>query len=209
MRAAVDAYEDGGIRGLCAEGRWELAVEAMRRIDPSEHAHRALPVRRLGPGDAARWLELRLRALREEPRSFLRSEEEDARRGVDVVAERLAQPSDEAFVLGAEIGGVLAGTVGVVRADASKARHRAILWGFYVAPEHRRAGLGRALLRGAIRQARAMPGVELLALSVDTRNDAAKALYRAEGFITWGVEPDGFRAAGERVDEEHMLLRLE
>ncbi len=31
--AAERAYEDGGVSGLCAEGRWELAVEAIRDLD--------------------------------------------------------------------------------------------------------------------------------------------------------------------------------
>ncbi|HEX8393720.1 MAG TPA: hypothetical protein VF665_15375 [Longimicrobium sp.] len=31
--AAADAYEDAGIRGLCAEGRWEAAHDAIRRVD--------------------------------------------------------------------------------------------------------------------------------------------------------------------------------
>jgi hypothetical protein len=31
--AAEAAYEDAGIQGLCAEGRWEAAVSAMRRVD--------------------------------------------------------------------------------------------------------------------------------------------------------------------------------
>ena len=30
---AVVAYEDAGVQGLCAEGRWEAAVSAMRRVD--------------------------------------------------------------------------------------------------------------------------------------------------------------------------------
>jgi hypothetical protein len=33
IRAAEAAYEDAGIQGLCAEGRWEAAVSAMRRVD--------------------------------------------------------------------------------------------------------------------------------------------------------------------------------
>jgi hypothetical protein len=33
QRAAEAAYEDAGIQGLCAEGRWEAAVSAMRRVD--------------------------------------------------------------------------------------------------------------------------------------------------------------------------------
>jgi quinol monooxygenase YgiN len=31
--AAVEAYEDAGVRGLCLEGRWEAAVSAMRSLD--------------------------------------------------------------------------------------------------------------------------------------------------------------------------------
>ncbi len=33
IEAAVAAYECGGISGVCAEGRWELAIEAMRCMD--------------------------------------------------------------------------------------------------------------------------------------------------------------------------------
>lgn len=31
--AALEAYENAGISGLCAEGRWELAVQAIRILD--------------------------------------------------------------------------------------------------------------------------------------------------------------------------------
>lgn len=33
LAAALDAYEEAGIRGLCAEGRWEVALEAVRQLD--------------------------------------------------------------------------------------------------------------------------------------------------------------------------------
>jgi len=33
VEAASQAYEDAGIRGLCAEGRWEAAVTAIRQLD--------------------------------------------------------------------------------------------------------------------------------------------------------------------------------
>ena len=35
LDAATLAYEDAGIRGLCAEGRWEAAVTAIRQLDLS------------------------------------------------------------------------------------------------------------------------------------------------------------------------------
>ena len=46
LEAALAAYEDAGIRGLCAEGRWEAALAAIRLVDlsgvlepPSGSAH--------------------------------------------------------------------------------------------------------------------------------------------------------------------------
>lgn len=33
LEAALEAYEDAGLRGLCAEGRWEAAVSALRSVD--------------------------------------------------------------------------------------------------------------------------------------------------------------------------------
>ena len=33
LRAAIDAYEDAGIQGLCADGRWEAALSAIRQVD--------------------------------------------------------------------------------------------------------------------------------------------------------------------------------
>ena len=33
IEAALAAYEEGGVLGLCAEGRWEYAISAMRQLD--------------------------------------------------------------------------------------------------------------------------------------------------------------------------------
>lgn len=33
IEAALAAYEEGGVLGLCAEGRWEYAISALRQLD--------------------------------------------------------------------------------------------------------------------------------------------------------------------------------
>jgi len=33
LEAAIAAYEDAGIRGLCGEGRWEAALGAIQTLD--------------------------------------------------------------------------------------------------------------------------------------------------------------------------------
>jgi hypothetical protein len=36
LDVATLAYEDAGIRGLCADGRWEAALTAIRQLDLSD-----------------------------------------------------------------------------------------------------------------------------------------------------------------------------
>jgi hypothetical protein len=36
LRAALEGYETAAADGLCAEGAWEAAVEAMRRLRPDD-----------------------------------------------------------------------------------------------------------------------------------------------------------------------------
>lgn len=55
LEAALAAYEDAGIRGVCEEGRWEAAVGAIRTLDLEPVIRRALPERRgSAPPDTAR-----------------------------------------------------------------------------------------------------------------------------------------------------------
>lgn len=48
LEAALTAYEQAGISGLCGEGRWELALQAIRGLDlapvvAAARAERAAP----------------------------------------------------------------------------------------------------------------------------------------------------------------------
>ena len=33
LEAVLQAYDDAGIQGLCAEGRWEVAVGALKTVE--------------------------------------------------------------------------------------------------------------------------------------------------------------------------------
>lgn len=65
-----------------------------------------------------------------------------------------------------------------------------------VRPARRREGWGRALLEGAREAARAA-GAELLFLEVGEGNAAARALYRAAGFVSVGRRPSYYRERDE------------
>ncbi len=33
IKTALETYEEGGVLGLCAEGRWEYAISALQQLD--------------------------------------------------------------------------------------------------------------------------------------------------------------------------------
>ena len=35
-RLLISAYEEGGVSGLCSEGRWELALDSLRGLDTKD-----------------------------------------------------------------------------------------------------------------------------------------------------------------------------
>jgi ribosomal protein S18 acetylase RimI-like enzyme len=162
-------------------------------------------VRPLAEADFDAWWRLRLRMLKEHPEAFGGSYDEAVAAGAEHQRERFLQPNG--FILGAFDGDVLIGTVGCVRERLEKMRHKAFIWGVYVAPEARGRGVGRGLMEAAIARAREWPGLQQIHLAVVTLNEAARHLYRSLGFQVYGLEPAALKVDGRDLDEEHMLLR--
>jgi ribosomal protein S18 acetylase RimI-like enzyme len=163
-------------------------------------------IRALNEADAPVLRELRLRALREAPDSFLSTYEAEASEPVETTAERLRQ-SAAAFVLGAFEDGALAGMLGVFHESRRKSAHRANIWGMFVAPDVRGRGVGRALIDEAASRLR-VAGVEQAHLTVATTADAARRLYLRSGFVVVGTLREAMKDGERYVDEEIMVLRL-
>jgi ribosomal protein S18 acetylase RimI-like enzyme len=163
-----------------------------------------MPIRLLGPDDAAAFQTLRLQALRECPSAFCSSYEEECDRPVATVAERLESAPDRA-VFGAFEDSRLAGIAGLARESGRKVAHKAVLWGVYVAPEFRSRSLGRQLVTAALEHAGALPGLRQVNLGVNATNAAAIALYRSLGFAPYGYERGFMCIDGELHDEILMV----
>lgn len=166
-----------------------------------------MTVRRLRPEDAEQFQALRLRALRECPSAFASSHAEEVETPLAVIAERLA-PKPDGAIFGWFRDEVLHGTVGVQQEGMVKLAHKAYVWGVYVAPEARKAGIGRQLLDKAIAYANAELKVRQVNLGVNTQNQAAIALYRRVGFEVFGTERAFLLVDGVLHDEHHMVHRV-
>jgi ribosomal protein S18 acetylase RimI-like enzyme len=97
------------------------------------------------------------------------------------VARIVADPGSE-FLLGAPVDGDPLGICQLrFRWSVWTSAEDCWLEDLYVLPEARRAGLGRALIDGALESARGR-GCVRIELDVDQDNDPALALYAAAGF---------------------------
>jgi ribosomal protein S18 acetylase RimI-like enzyme len=160
------------------------------------------------PADAASYRALRLRGLAEHPDAFTSSAEDEAKKPLAATEARIAPDSADA-VFGAFAGGELAGVVGLARERRAKNRHKATVFGMYVAPEFARRGVGRALIRHVLAVAQREHGLEQLELTVTQTSDAARTLYESEGFRSFGIEPHAIRVAGRYYDKNHMVRFLD
>jgi RimJ/RimL family protein N-acetyltransferase len=157
-------------------------------------------IRVLLASDAASFQELRLSALLECPTAFSSTYEEECDIPLSRVGERLSPTPDKA-VFGAFDDGRLIGTVGLQRDPRRKLVHKALIWGVYVAPMHRKRGVGRRLLEAAIDHAASMSGLRQVSLGVNAANVASLVLYKALGFEPFGVEKDFLMVDGVPYDQ--------
>ncbi|MBK1682005.1 N-acetyltransferase [Rhodoferax fermentans] len=150
-----------------------------------------------------------LQAYAQHPQAFSSSVAERAALPVSWWVRRL-EPADDApeVVLGVFDAQALVAVVGVGFEARDKLRHKATLFGMYVAPQARQRGLGSALVQAALDCARARPGIQLVQLTVTEGNQAAQALYERFGFVSFGLEPMAVAVADGFVSKHHMWRPL-
>ncbi|MGH8723195.1 MAG: GNAT family N-acetyltransferase, partial [Burkholderiales bacterium] len=104
-------------------------------------------------------------------------------------------------------GGALCGLAGFEIPPARNKRHKGTLFGVYVCPDRRRAGLGSALVGAVIEHARGQ--IDQLHAAVVVTADPARALYRKLGFQPYGLEPRALRVGQQYFDQELLALALD
>lgn len=167
----------------------------------------AFEIRPLTAADAKAFWHLRREGIVSEPAAFRESLAEHDANSIEMVRERLGAAGSD-FVLGAFLGGTLVGSAGFHRQEGEKVRHRGLVWGVYVSPAARGRGAGRQLMQQLIARARALDGLEQLHLQVAETQHAARRLYEALGFRSYGTEPNALRVENDHISEDLMVLRL-
>jgi RimJ/RimL family protein N-acetyltransferase len=152
--------------------------------------------------DAILYRDIRLEALKANPEAFGSSHEFEAAQPLSWFSARLADSS----VLGAFRDAELVGIAGLAIQQGQKKAHKGTIWGMYVRPDARGAGIGRRLMEVVIELARHR--VELVQLTVVRDNERARRLYASLGFREYGVEKHALKHNGRYYDEILMAMDL-
>jgi len=159
-------------------------------------------IRQLTPGDAAAYRSIRLAGLKQNPEAFGSTFEAELTKPLAWFFDRLSTRQ----VFGAFCGAEILGTAGFAVRDGDKEAHKGLLWGMYVRPDARGAGVARRLVEAVIAFAR--PRVELIQLSVVVGNEQARRLYARLGFVEYGIERNSLKDNGRYYDEILMAKEL-
>jgi RimJ/RimL family protein N-acetyltransferase len=169
-------------------------------------------IRQLTPGDAALYRSIRLEGLKQSPEAFGSTFNVEFTKPLAWFFDRLSSSVvfgaiRDAKILDGKILDVkILGVAGFAIRDGEKEAHKGLLWGMYVRPEARGAGVARRLVEAVIAYARAR--VELIQLSVVVGNEPARRLYARLGFAEYGIEKNSLKYRGRYYDEILMAKEL-
>ena len=161
-----------------------------------------IKIRQLTTADAAAYRDIRLAGLKDSPENFGSTFDRESAQPLAWFGDRLRKSQ----VFGAFRSAELLGIAGFAIREGEKERHKGLLWGMYVRPDARKAGVGRQLVEAVI--ARARNHVEVIQLSVVSGNERARRLYARLGFVEYGVEKKSLKQNGHYYDEILMALDL-
>jgi len=168
-----------------------------------------ITVKVLTHDDMPSYRSLRIAALTDHADAFGDTAEEFSRHSIEHLQKRLAI---SAAAGGMSLGAfskeqALVGTVNLSISDSDKSRHRAILWGMYVAPGHRHQKIGHALITALLERAVANRAIFQIHLGVVTTNVGALSLYRKHGFVIYGTDPRALRV-GSAFHDEYLMIKM-
>jgi ribosomal protein S18 acetylase RimI-like enzyme len=171
----------------------------------------SVAIRKLTLTDAPHYRDFRLTTLRRYPFAVGSNYADESVKPLSFYEGRIAaKESPDDFILGAFDGpDTLIGTAGLTRFTRRSERHKATLYGMAVHEDRAGRGIGKALVRELIAEARNVPGLLQIMLSVSEGNEPAERLYRSCGFDVYGKEPRADIKEGRAINKLLMVLMLD
>lgn len=165
-------------------------------------------IRQLTAADAEAFSSLRRIVTADNPIPMGLTLEEELTRPLQGFRDQLSAPAPSA-AFGAFIDGQLRACAAVAWTSRfASSAHKAMLWGCFVDPEFRQAGLGRKIVSRALDHTRDV-GVRRVNLTVYLPNEAAVSLYKSFRFEPYGIEREAVCLNGQFYDGQHMALTLQ
>jgi ribosomal protein S18 acetylase RimI-like enzyme len=160
----------------------------------------------LGPRDWRDLRAIRLEALQSEPAAYSSSYEETLARSDEQWRQRLANDQSVHLLARAQRRpiGMVGGYPGSDEGDDSVA----VVFGMYVAREHRGRGIGRMLLTSLIDRLLSFPQITTIRLGVTETQAPARKLYESMRFRVVGKTEEGIIINDRQYDELIMELRV-
>lgn len=170
----------------------------------------SISIRTLGSEDFDAFRKMRFEALATSPNSFFTLLQEEEGKGPEEYYQCFSDTANASndCMFGLFDGERLIGLTGLTREPRTKRQHIAWIRSVYVTPEYRGRQFGKMLVQHAIDNARMVEGIQVLHLSVESGNTAAKNTYLSLGFTVWGVEHPAAIYNGVEYGEDYMSLRI-
>ncbi|NNF05222.1 MAG: GNAT family N-acetyltransferase [Candidatus Eisenbacteria bacterium] len=168
-----------------------------------------LELKRLDPSHASDYRTLMLEAFHTSPEAFTSTFEERASEPLSFWQDRLQMSEDvPCKIFGAIADHALVGVAGLQFHQRKQTAHKAKLFGMYVKPANRGAGVGRKLVETVLSAAYIKSRIRQVQLTVTEGNDSAVALYQSCGFEVFGRESDAIRVGERSYAKIHMARFL-
>lgn len=148
---------------------------------------------------------IRLQLLKENPKSFGSSYEEESSFDDEKWIRRLENKNSK--TIGAYDGDTIIGVCVVVTNPRMKMKHKATLNSMFVQNEYRGKGISYGLMNTSIELLKSKQ-IEFLHLSVVSSNIPAIALYQKYGFTEEGFERNAIKHNGEYFDLTLMSKKI-
>jgi RimJ/RimL family protein N-acetyltransferase len=169
-----------------------------------------MTIRLLTGNDAIEYKELRLKALQNNPESYLSTFESEKQRSVEAFSSELRYTISSPIFgyYGIFLENKLIGYASLEKSYLAKQKHIAFFYNLYIDPKYRNQGLALKLFNFILDKIKQKTQIERIFLSCNKKNTPAIKLYKKLGFKEYGFKEKSIKYQDEYDDEIEMVREV-